>query len=268
MSECDQPAGHRDLVATLAALREQCDGSPPDRAAAGPAREFACPNCHGHLGFTGTLTATACPFCAAPVQRADIHAAENHVPVDGIVPFAIDTDAAEAAVRRWLRTVLFAPTAFKRSGTPGSVSAVYLPFFTFDAGTVTNYTGQRGKRISKTVLWRDVAGTVTKVFDDVAVPAEDSMDRKRLRELEPWETSVAVAFRPEFLAGALARRHDRELADCAADAEKLMEAEVCKAICADIGGAEQRITRADPIWSNQVYRHLLLPVFVLSLIHI
>ena len=267
----DKPA-ERDLLATLEDQRKPLAAQTIHAA---PSKELVCPNCNGHIGFVGTLTATRCPFCATPVQRSDIQDAPNRLPVDGVVPFGIDTASAEEKVSEWINGRWFAPNDFKKYSKAGSFSGVYLPFFTFDADTYTEYEGQRGDNYTVTVgsgqnqrtetriRWRHVRGAVSVRFDDVAVGAEHSLDPDRLRDLEPWPTQAAVGFRPEYLAGSMSRSYEKELELCHSEAVQRMNDDIAHAIRRDIGGDHQRIHRADTTWSSQTYRHLLLPIFLL-----
>lgn len=261
----------RDLEAALA----DPDALIAAAGEAGPEQELKCPNCAGLIGFTGTLTATRCPFCASPVQRSDVHAAPKRLPVDGVVPFGLDQPSAKGLVDTWIESRWFAPNAFKKYSSTGSFSAVYLPFFTFDAYTSTEYTGQRGDTRTRTVGsgenrrtetytdWSYASGTVEAGFNDVAVGADGSLDSDRLRDLEPWPTEQAFGFKPEYLAGAVSRTYDRTLPQCHGSAQGRMTEDIADAVKNDIGGDQQRIGSMDTTWSAQTYRHLLLPLFLL-----
>lgn len=264
--------GERDLLATLEDLSKPAAAQTVNAA---PTKELVCPNCNGHIGFVGTLTATRCPFCATPVQRSDIKDAPNRLPVDGVVPFGIDTPSAEGKVKEWIGGRWFAPNDFKKYSKAGSFSGVYLPFFTFDAQTYTDYEGERGDNYTVTVgsgqnqrtetriRWHHVRGAVDVPFDDVAIGAESSLEPDRLRDLEPWPTQAAVGFRAEYLAGSLSRSYEKNLDVCHDEAVSRMNDDIAHAIRGDIGGDHQRIHRADTSWSKQTYRHLLLPIFLL-----
>ncbi len=269
----EEPPPERDLRATLEQLDSATDASVAPSA--GPTKELVCPNCNGHIGFVGTLTATRCPFCATPVQRSDIKDAPDRLPVDGVVPFGLDQKVAEGHVKEWIGGRWFAPNEFKKYSKAGSFSGVYLPFFTFDADTVSDYDGERGdtytvtvgsgdnRRTETRVRWSHASGRVPVDFDDVAVGAESSLDPARLADLEPWPTQAAVAFRPEYLAGSLSRSYEKGLDECHGSATERMNEGIESAIRRDIGGDQQRIHHVDTSWSNQTYRHLLLPIFLL-----
>jgi predicted RNA-binding Zn-ribbon protein involved in translation (DUF1610 family) len=265
----NKPA-ERDLLEVLAA-------APPAAAAepSTPEKELVCPNCNGHIGLVGTLTATRCPFCATPVQRSDVRDAPDRQPVDGVVPFGIDQKQAQELVEGWISARWFAPNAFKKYSSSGSFNPVYLPFFTFDAQTSTEYTGERGVTHTRTVgsgenqrtetytVWHYTQGTVDLGFDDVAVNASTSLDPGRMSKLEPWPTQDAVTFKGEYLAGAVSRSYDTGLEDCHAHAVVQMNSQIESGVRGDIGGDQQRIHSLDTSWSQQTFRQLLLPLFLL-----
>ncbi|MGQ0624025.1 MAG: hypothetical protein ACT4PP_05125 [Sporichthyaceae bacterium] len=269
------PDPEHDLAAGLADPRASGTGDAPAGPADELSQEFVCPSCRGAVGFVGTLTSTRCPFCAHPVHSSDVRTAPDRFAVDGIVPFGLDQRAAEAHVKTWIQKRRWAPNAFKKYATTGSFAGIYLPFFTFDAHTFTAYDGARGTDRTRTVRrngktetehyidWDSVCGEVTLNLDDVPVTAESSVDAERMRDLEPWPTDTAQGFQPEYLAGFLARRYDRSLAHCQVDARNRMNEAIDSAIKADIGGDHQRIKSKDTTWSNETFRHLLLPVFLL-----
>ncbi|WP_156869763.1 hypothetical protein [Sporichthya polymorpha] len=239
-------------------------------------RELVCPNCHGAVAFVGTLTATRCPFCARPVTREDIHTSPDRFPVDGIVPFGLDIAGAERDVRAWMSKRKWAPRAFKKYASLGSFAGVYLPFFTFDAYTVTKWTGRRGTNETRTVYrdgkretehyidWTSVSGTLELQLDDVPVAAESSVNRDRMHDLEPWPSENAIGFRPEYLAGYTARRYDRSLQACQVEARDRMNERIDTVIKRQIGGDHQEIDSKETKWRNETFRHLLLPVYLLT----
>jgi DNA-directed RNA polymerase subunit RPC12/RpoP len=90
----DGPIAETDLRAAIAGLRENAQ---EHRQLVQGEKEVVCQNCGGHTTFTGSLTSTRCPYCATPIQRDDVHDAPARLPVDGVLPFAIDEKAAKEA---------------------------------------------------------------------------------------------------------------------------------------------------------------------------
>lgn len=242
-------------------------------------KEVVCQNCGGHTTFTGSLTATRCPYCATPIQRDDVHDAPARLNVDGVLPFGVDQTQADAAIGKWIQSRWFAPSEFKKYATKGSFTSVYCAYFTFDADTTTDYRGQRGDNYTVTVgsgenrrtevrtRWTNVAGTVGETFDDLPVFANEGLDRAKVQALEPWPTQDARPYNAEFVAGHLCRTYDLDLPDCFGVAKGRMTDEIRDSIRRDIGGDHQRIGWMSTTWDDLTYKHLLLPIWLLTVLY-
>ncbi len=242
-------------------------------------KEVVCQNCGGHTTFTGSLTANNCPYCATPIQRDDVHEAPERLPVDAVLPFQIDDDQAAELIEQWINGRWFAPSEFKRYNRTGSFQSVYMAYFTYDADTITTYTGQRGVTRTRTVgsgdnrrtetytEWYPASGTVGNRFDDVPVLANTGFEKQRIDKLEPWPTQQAKPYSAEYAAGHLARTYDHDVEECLGEATAVMEDEIRGTVRRDIGGSAQRINTMSVRWRDMTYKHLLLPLWLLTVIY-
>lgn len=260
----------QDLLATLAKLEQ-------GRATVIPnAAEIQCQACAATVEFTGTLTSSECAFCGTPIQREDIHRAVERLAVDGVLAFRIDHDHAAVQLRRWVASRWFAPNEFKRRGVSGRFSGVYLPFWTFDSMTATTWTGQRGdayyvyvgtgknRRRERRVNWTRVAGSFQSFFDDVVIHAANALPAGLVPALEPWPLQELRPFSEELLAGFQARTYDRTLQEGFADGKVRIEAALRTEVRSRIGGDEQRIDSMDVRYDALTYKHILLPLWLLT----
>lgn len=268
--EVDEVAEEQSFREAVAALRSGLE----DRAQpqAGQEKEVVCQNCGGHTTFDGSLTATRCPYCATPIQRDDVHQAPQRLAVDGIVPFRVDEPTAQQAIGKWVKSRWFAPNEFKKYGRSGSFASVYMAFFTYDAETSTKYQGRRGDKYTvgtgdkkrTKIRWRNVSGKVRNSFDDIVVHANDGLDKGHVSALEPWPTQQALPYSPEYVAGHLCRTYDRDVEQCFDEAKEVIADEVTKTIKRDIGGDRQKITKRKMSYNRLTYKHLLLPLWLLT----
>jgi rubrerythrin len=238
--------------------------------------EVRCNSCGANVVFSGTLTSSTCPYCAAPLQRDKIHDAETRIPVDAVLPFLVPRERAAANLREWVRTRWFAPNEFKRDGANGKFNGCYLPYFTFDSATFTRYAGQRGDHYWVTVQhgkdtrrerrtrWSSASGEFDRFFDDVlAVAAKDEYGAL-LQALEPWPLGKCVPYTPEVLAGLFARTYDIPLEMAFQAAKQRIDAALHADICRRIGGDEQRVASQKTAYNALTFKHLLLPVWLLA----
>jgi predicted RNA-binding Zn-ribbon protein involved in translation (DUF1610 family) len=239
-----------------------------------PAFTVSCRNC----GASQTTTAVAgrCQSCRGSIVVTDDLGGELKAP-DGIVPFTIDNKKAASCFREWSSSRWFAPNAFKKVGTTESMRGGYLPHWSFDDKTTTDYTGERGEHYYTTetytengqtrtrqvqhTAWYPASGRVHRDFVDVLAPGVTVPDAKTLDKLGPWSTAGATGYESEFLAGFDVPRYS-VMADAGFGYAKHEMAEVIEGDCrADIGGDEQRVEAMTTYDADLLFRLLLLPLW-------
>lgn len=240
-------------------------------------RVVQCPNCGAQTEFDPDVHAAECPFCATPVVTDT--GAHRHIKPRGLLPFDLDEKDARGALIDWLGSLWFAPnglTDYARKGR--KMNGIYVPYWTFDADTKSQYTGQRGTHYyeTKTVVrdgkrrqvrvrktrWRRVSGRVARFFDDVLVLASRSLPKKYTDGLEPWDLSALEPYKPEYLAGFRAEGYQVELTDGFTEARAFMDRMIRRDVKYDIGGDDQRVGTVDTAVSDVTFKHILLPVWL------
>lgn len=266
----------QDYVTMLERLEALRRAEDKEEGGQGLEQVIACESCSAEVTFTGALTATECAYCGTPLQRDGVHTADDRIPVDAVLAFEVDKATAQTALKRWLKRLWFAPGSFKKQGARGRFEGVYLPFWTFDALSFTRYRGQRGvNRIEKVgrgknartrvkTDWHPASGKFQHFLDDVLLLAARRADSPLLRRLEPWPLQKCRSFKPEFLAGFVARTYDTEIAEGFTQARALMEQTLRSETRRRIGGDTQRITDFDVRYDAITYKHLLLPLWLMS----
>lgn len=268
--------GKRDLTQAMHQLQQRIAAAEHGQPAS-LTREVVCQNCGGRTSFEGTLTATRCPYCATPIQRDDLQRAPERLPIDGVLPFQIDEQTAHAKVNEWISGRRFAPREFKTYREVGSFASIYLSYFTYDAQTVTDYTGQRGEHYEVEVgdgdnrhtetrtEWWPASGTVRNDFRDVLEPANTGLDQKKVVALAPWPIPTARPYSPQYVAGHLSRTYDEDAGQrFEGGARKEIDKEIGHTIRRDIGGDEQRIDQVRTTYNSLTFAQLLLPVWLLT----
>jgi DNA-directed RNA polymerase subunit RPC12/RpoP len=244
-------------------------------------RSTSCPSCGAKVEITGATHATECPFCATPVVLDT--GAERRIKPQAVVPFALTEPEARKAMIGWMGSLWFAPGTLLEYARKGrAMNGVYVPFWTFDAGTASRYSGQRGEYYYETrtvtvrvngrseqrqeqvrhTRWYPASGSVSRDFDDVLVMASHSLPARLGNELTPWDLAALVPFAPDYLAGFQAEGYTVPLANGHAAARERMADVIRSDVRRDIGGDEQRISGIDTDWQDETFRHILLPVWM------
>lgn len=249
---------------------------------AADALEVKCTGCGATVTFTPPEVAGSCSFCGNNLV-AQPKAADPLVAPEAVLPFQITDKQAHASITGWLSSRWFAPNALKKLAYQEAVGGVYLPFWTYDTHTTTHYTGQRGEyyyvtetyterdaqgnQVEKTrqvrhTAWHSASGTVARWFDDILIPATESVSRPRLVSLEPWDLDLLRPYEPAYLSGYKAQRYQVELAKGFEEAKGVMAGAIEGDVRNDIGGDEQRITDMATSYSAITFKHILLPVYL------
>jgi DNA-directed RNA polymerase subunit RPC12/RpoP len=244
-------------------------------------RGVTCTNCGAQFEFDRAVHAAECPFCATPVVTDT--GAQRHIKPRGVIPFAIDETQARAAMTGWLGRLWFAPSGLTDYARKGRrMQGIYVPYWTFDADTTSQYRGERGtvyhetetvtvtrngrseretRQVAK-VRWSPASGRVARFFDDVLVLASRSLPKRFTDALAPWDLTALTPYAPEFVAGFRAEGYTVELDEGFAEARQIMDAQIERDIRFDIGGDRQRIHAVDTDVRDITFKHVLLPVWL------
>jgi len=272
--------GSRTAIAKLeAAVKEgDLEAALKDGLAAEPVLEtltIACASCGAQSTLGAASVADRCPFCGTTfvATAASTRSLKPH----WLLPFRIGVEEARTRFLAWARSLWFAPNRLAREASAGQIEGMYVPYWTFDARTVSQYTGQRGddrtvteegsdgKTVEKTITdWTSVRGTVVRDFDDVLVVASRSLPERHADALEPWDLEKLVAYQDEFVSGFRAQTYQVGLSDGYEKAKAVMAPAIRKSICGDIGGDHQRIDRVETAYSRATFKHVLLPIWISS----
>jgi uncharacterized CHY-type Zn-finger protein len=252
-AESDQRVEELDFATWVAALA--------GRQETFEAQSVRCGKCGAEQMLGEGEFASSCAFCRGPVVGQGY--ANRLVKPRSVLPFQVDREKAKALFRDWIRWQWLAPNDLRRyAQTDAGLDGVYLPFWTFDSSTVTDYTGQRGNTRDGKTSWTSVSGQVSLDHDDVTVLASPSLPDRLTTGLQSWDTSALVSFQPEYLSGFRAEAYRIGLEEAHAVARKKMEAAIASAIRRQIGGSEQRIDRSRTRYGAFTFKHVMLPAWI------
>ncbi len=246
-------------------------------------RSFKCKNCGASTTLPPATVATKCPFCASDVV---VEAAPNPnlVRPENLIPFQFNLDAANGKFRAWLKGRWLAPGALKRQATLGELKGIYTPFFTFDANAFSRWAGEAGHYYytteTRTVMvdgkpqtrqeqvqhirWENRSGNHQGFYNDELVCASQGLHSRLMEKLYPFDLNALAPYRPEFLSGWGAEEYTIDPRACWQEAQKRMYDKEVRACSSLLDGDTQRGLQVNSQWSNQTWKHLLLPVYVAS----
>lgn len=245
-----------------------------------PRPQVHCDECGASFQFEANIHAGECPFCGSPIVTATTQS--KPIQPKSLLPFRIKESEARQRFQRWINGLWFAPNAVKKyARSESKLTGVYLPYWTFDSDTETDYVGERGdiyyvdepvqvtrnnqvvteiRRVPK-IHWTPVRGRVSRFFDDVLVGASNSLPRKILDALQPWDLEQLIPYDENYLSGFRSEFYQVDLDEGFDHAKQVMNSVIYRDIAYDIGGDHQRIHQVRTRHSATTYKHCLLPVW-------
>ena len=241
-----------------------------------------CSNCGSQTVLNSFVTSDKCSFCTAPLVLSP-QDGQQYLPPHYILPFEIGRQQGIDYFQKWLKGLWWAPNdlAKKVNGSSSALQGIYLPHWTYDTDTVTDYSGQRGdyyyttESYTETVngktetrtrevrhtRWSSVSGRVDCSFYDLMVPASKSLPDQTLNKLTPWNFSLLVKFDERYMSGFRSETYQIDPKQGLLLAIKQTEGEIRSEIDNDIGGDEQVIDDTDTEYLNKAIKYVMLPVW-------
>lgn len=239
-----------------------------------------CSTCGAETDFTHNVAASKCPFCGSAIVATG--SSKKQIKPRSLLPFQVTRQQADELFKRWVASLWFAPGDLVKIAQRTGIDGAYMPAWTYDTQTFSNYTGERGddywdtqvytafengRSVTRTrqvrrTRWRPAGGQVSNVFDDVLVLASRSLPEKYARALEPWDINSLVSYRDEYLSGFAAETYQVDLVQGFEAAKVMMEPTIHATIRSDIGGDHQRIHSVDTHYRGVTFKHILLPVWI------
>ena len=271
--DCPTPAGEvleHDFESQLASLEANVTTT--------TVSQVTCNACGAENHLESNQTSGECAFCGTPFVQQPREA--NVIKPQALLPFAVTRDKGIGHFREWINGLWFAPNKLKHFARDiQKLKGLYLPHWTYDSDTTTDYMGQRGvayyvsvsytdsdgnrrTRQERRIRWYPASGRVWVKFDDILVPASDTLPREYVDELEPWDLSALTPYEDAFLSGFQSESYTVDLRGGFDIAKIKMEPEIEETIRWDIGGDEQRIHHKTTYYSDITFKYILLPVWI------
>lgn len=275
--EVDAASGEvreHDLVSALRAYGKDRRGWQAEKVS------VRCQSCQAISVFDPARVAQRCDFCGS---AALVPYEQTQAPIhpESLLPFKLSETDVREAVRRWYASRWFAPNRLKSAALTDTVHGIYVPYWTFDAQvhatwtaesgyyyytteTYTDAKGQRQTRRVRRTRWEPSAGALEHFFDDELAPATRGIDHDLLRRVEPFPTKQLTAYDPSYVAGWVVEQYQIDLVAAAQHSRERMNREIERMCAAQVPGDTHRNLRVRPSYSQQTFKHILVPVWLLS----
>src|SRR5258706_3549001 len=264
-----------DLVAALRGIPDSSRGWQTEKVS------VKCQSCQAISVVDSTKQAQRCQFCGS-AQLVPYEQTKDAFRPESVLPFKVAESQARDLIRGWYGKVWFAPNALKSRALTDTVNGVYLPYWTFDAQVAARWTAEAGHYYYTTetyednngrtqtrqvqhVRWEPASGSLEHFFDDELVCASIGVKPNLLRGIEPFPTTnQLVPYSPAYVTGWTVERYQIDLVNAAQRSRSQMEEELRALCAAEVPGDTQRNLQVESRWTNQTFKHILVPVWLLT----
>jgi hypothetical protein len=263
-----------DLVTALRSFSQDRRGWQAEKVS------VRCQSCQAISVFDPTRVAQRCDFCGA-AALLPYHQTQAPIHPESLLPFKLSEPEVRETARRWYGSRWFAPNRLKSAAMTDTVHGVYLPYWTFDAQVQAMWTADSGYYYYETETYRDAqgetktrqvrhtrwqpsSGEVNHFFDDDLVPASKGVSEDLLEGIEPFPTEKLAPYDPSFVAGWVVEQYQLDLVAAAQRSRERMQHAVEGMCAAQVPGDTHRNLRVRSQYSNQTFKHILVPVWLLS----
>ncbi len=261
-----------DLALALRAIPDSQRGWEHDRTS------VQCQSCKAISLFESTRVAQRCEFCgsAAVVPYTKTR---NAIYPESLLPFVVSEAQVRESIRKWYASRWFAPNRLKKAALTDRVGGIYLPYWTFDARVHARWRAEAGHyyyeartvhRNGRTqtvrerrVRWVPAAGELSTAFDDELVPATQGLRPALLKAIEPFPTGDLRPYDRGYVSGWVVEQYQLDLVGAAERSRAQMDAKVRARCAADIPGDTYRSLEVAATYTDQTFKHTLLPVWLL-----
>jgi LSD1 subclass zinc finger protein len=236
--------------------------------------EFRCTHCNALSAVETHVTATCCAFCGTSqleVQPVD----EDLIRPESLLPFSVEEGLARKGFTGWVKGLWFRPNDLKRLARLDGLKGVYIPVWTFDMKTTTDWQAEAGfyyyvqvpagngkTRRERRTRWEWRNGNVRLDFDDWLVQASAGLSSDLFDGLRPFDTDALVPYDTRYLAGFVAERYQLDLHDAWDVGVAGMVSRVHDAVLNDIPGDTYRSLSKETNRWDETFKHCLVPVWI------
>ncbi len=238
-------------------------------------KTVTCKSCGAVSIYDDLVISNECPYCGSNQVMEEKGA--NSLAPGGVCVFKVDAKSAGKKFKSWIGGKFFCPSKAKKSARPEAFKGVYLPAWTFDSDTFTQYTAKYGKDRTytdsdgdthTTTDWYSTSGTHREFVNDHTMIATERYDKNIFSSILPFVTEDNLQYKPEYVAGFISERYTVGLKDSWEKAKDQIYALLKRNVTSEIKNrhnADQvKHLEMQTQFSNIQYKYLLLPVWISS----
>ncbi len=238
-------------------------------------KELACQNCGALTTIPSNSLTLTCAFCGSNkvIQRS---AVQDALRPRFLAPFKISDIECQGIASTWLGSSWMTPSSLAKLANVRSFSAIYLPYWTFDANLSARWRAEVGHTESEQyydpgdkswktrtkIVWRWESGNANLDIDDMLVSGTSKLSQYHLRAIANYDLGQLVVYEPRLLAGMQAQAYDIKLEPAWEVARQEMRERAREACRSQASTSNIRNFSMSLDFADEAWRYILLPVYL------
>lgn len=230
-------------------------------------RNVTCDQCGAVMFFDPDQMSSVCPFCGSPIVLS-AEEADCGIAPSAMIPFSVSKEDVTKRFYFWNRFAIWSPEKFRSGKVLGNLVGLYVPYWTFDADTSSEFSGEFGydyeKGDSTYTRWEERSGKLDLSVDDAMVCASKKFLKDQLlNQVIRIDASKLVPYTPDALTGFAAEKYTILIDDAwnmakQGSIRKKLEYEATKKVNAD----HRKKIDMNTTYKNIKFKLILVPVWL------
>lgn len=226
----------------------------------------SCNNCGSQIIFDSYTYSDVCPYCGSN-HVSDIDELPSLLP-DAIIPFKFDVDKASEEFAARVKKKFFVISAFKKKLPEKHIKGIYIPSFSFDADSNSQYSGELLKVIRRdnveTIKRFKIKGVNEYHHRDISIESSSLINQGNLSGLLPYKMAESKQFNEDYIRGYSVEHFNTKIDTCFKSAKRVMDQQIRHSILKKYDYDEVEELNITTNYSNEMYTYILLPIYRLE----
>ena len=229
---------------------------------------FACNNCGAKVVLNNLEVAKSCPYCGGSCVMDNSEM--SGLSPDAIIPFKFSTEQAIELYKQGVKKKWFLPNKFKKSPPTDNVNGVYIPCFSFDANTHTEYHGKLSTNHTRRLpngktqtykTYQTIMGNHDMSHQDILVETSSHVDQAMFNELAPFNLNELVKFDSGFIMGYSVEHYNQSLQNCKTVGNTIMKQVIRRKVLSKYSYDNVEYFEQNTSFSNEKFSYCIFPTY-------
>ncbi|MFD2910129.1 hypothetical protein ACFSX9_15470 [Flavobacterium ardleyense] len=238
---------------------------------------YKCSKCGQETKLKEDIAFFECRNCGNNVINASAYKSRTIVP-SSIIPFAVSKDKAMEHFIAWIGKGFWNDSSLKELSIADNLVGHYIPFWTFDANTENQWSGQSGTyyyvtesyrdsqgksqtRSVRRTRWQYKEGQFSQFFNDILICGNQEITQDYINKIYPFHLDELKPLNEKYLLGWNAKAFDKDMNDSYTLSKNFITSKVEEMAATYLAADTYSGLEVSTEFCDETYKHIILPVW-------